>query len=59
MRQSISSCISLALAIIDLKVIPENLLYPVDLPRAQAFGIDKPAEIVMIGKDKYFKFAAL
>ena len=39
-------------------MIPEKLLCPADLVGAQAFGIYKLAEIVMIGKNKYFKFAA-
>ena len=57
MRHSISSCISLAFEIINSKVILEKLFCSADLPETQAFGIHKLAEIFMIDKDKYFKFA--
>ena len=55
MQQSISCYVSLALAISNLKVVLEKLLYLMDMPRAQTFGIYKPVEIVMIAKDKYLK----
>ena len=50
LQQSISSCISLALSIIDSEMVPEKFLSPADLPRTQAFGIHESAEIIMIGK---------
>ena len=59
MQQSISSYISFTLPIINSKVILKKLLCLADLPGAQAFSIHEPVEIVIIGKDKYIKFAAL
>ena len=44
------------MAIINLKVIPGKLFYLADLPETRVFGIYELAELVMIGKDKYFKF---
>ena len=52
MQQSIISCISLALAIIHLKVISGKPLIITDLPGAQAFCIHELLKIVMIGKGK-------
>ena len=48
-REGVCSSIGLALAIVDLKMIPGELLGPLDLTRAQALHIHKPSEIIMIG----------
>ena len=48
-RQSVCSLIGLALSIIDLKMIPGELLGPSDLTRAQTLHIHKPTEVIMIG----------
>ena len=58
LRQSISSCISLALSIIDSIIVLGKFLSLTDLPRTQARSIDESAEIIMIGKHKDFKFTS-
>ena len=58
-RQSISSCISLALSIIDSEMVLGKFLSPADLPRTQAFSIHELAEIVVIGKLKNLISVAL
>ena len=56
-RQSIYSCICLALAIIDLKVITRELLGPTDLSGAQALHIYESTEFIMIRKDENLMLA--
>ena len=48
-RKRIYSFLGLALSIIDLKMIPGELLDPSDLARAQTLRIYKPTEGIMIG----------
>ena len=55
-QQSINSCISLALSIINSKLILGKLLGLLDLPRTYALCIYESAEIIMISKYKNFKF---
>ncbi len=50
--QSISSSISLSLAIVDPEVIPGEFLGPTDLSGTQALGIHESAEIVVVGEDE-------
>ena len=52
-KQGISSSVSLALMIIDLKVVIKELLGPADLSGAQTLYVHEPAEVVMVGKYKY------
>ena len=52
LQQSISSCISLALSIINLEIVPGKFLSSLNLPRIQAFGIHKSMEIIVISKHK-------
>ena len=58
LRQSISSCISFALLVIDLEMVPGEFLCLADLPQTQAFGIHESTKIIVIGKHKNFIFAA-
>ena len=57
-RYGICSSIGLALAILDLKMISEELLGPLDPTKAQTLCIHKPIEVVMVGQNKNFVFAA-
>ena len=57
-RQSICSCIRLALAIIDSKVITRELLGPTDLSRAQALRIYELTEVIVVCEDKDLMLAA-
>ena len=56
-QQNICSCICLALAIINLKLITGKLLSPADLSRAQGLCIHETTKIVVICEDKYLMFA--
>lgn len=47
-RQDISGSISLAMAIIDSEMVPEELFGPSDLPGAQALDIHELAEVVVL-----------
>ena len=58
-RQSISSCVSLVLAIIDSEMVTREFLGPVDLPGTLTLGILRSAEIIMISRHKNFEFAPL
>ena len=49
-RQGISSCVSLALTIVDLEVVPREFLGPLDLSGAQALCFHEPTEVVIVGK---------
>ncbi len=55
--QGINSSINFALTIINLKVVPQQLLSPVDLPRTLAFHVYKTLEVVEICKHKNFMLA--
>ena len=57
MRQYICSSICLILTIINKKIVPEELLGPTDLFRAETLYIHKVAKVVVIGKHKNFVFA--
>lgn len=57
MWQNISSCISLILSVIDLKMILGEFLGLSDWSRTQILGIYKLLKIFVIIKDKIFKFA--
>ena len=57
-RQSISSSISLALAIIDAEIVAGQLLGQADLARAQALRIHEPIQVVMIGQHQDLVLAA-
>ena len=52
LRQSISSCIRLALLIIDSEIILRKFLSLADLSQTQAFNIYKLAGIIVISKHK-------
>ena len=52
--QGISSSVSLALTIVDLKVETREFLSPMDLSGAQTFCVYELSEIVMIGKHEDF-----
>ena len=49
LRQSISSSVSLALMIVDLKVVAREFLGPVDLSGAQTLCFHEPTEVVVVG----------
>ena len=57
-RESICSLVSLALTIIDPKMISGELLAPMDLFGAQAFCIHELTEVIMVDKHQNFIFAA-
>ena len=59
LRQSISNCVSIALAVIHSKMVLREFLGPCDLPRIYALGIHKSVEIIMIGKHKNFYYTTL
>ena len=48
-RESIYSPIGFTLTIINLKIVPRELLGPFDLLNAQTFYIHKPTEVVIVG----------
>lgn len=56
MRQSIECSICLVLAIIDPKMVLRELLGSPNLLKAQALGIHKLAEIVILSKNKNLVF---
>ena len=56
-KQGISCNISLSLAIIDFKMVLKKLLSLADLTRTQILYIHELAEVIMVSKDKDFKFA--
>ena len=56
--QSVSSCICLALVIIDLKMVLREFLGAMDFLGAQTFCIHETTEIIVVCKDKNFMFAA-
>ena len=49
-RQGIGSSVSLALTIIDLKVVGGEFLGPADLSGAQTLHFHKPTEVVVVGE---------
>ena len=49
-KQSVISSISLALTIIDLKIVTREFLSSADLSRAQILCVYKLTEVVVIGK---------
>ena len=57
-RQSICSCICFALAIIDLKIVLEELLDLADLSRAQTLYIRETMEVIVVRKDENLMLAA-
>ena len=57
-RQSICSCICLALAIIDSKVITRELLGPTDLSGAQALRIHESTKVILVREDEDLMLAA-
>ena len=57
-RQSICSCICLALAIIDSKVITRELLGPTDLSGAQALRIYELTKVIVVRKDENLMLTA-
>ena len=57
-RQSICSCIRLALAIIDLKMILRELLGPSDLSATQTLCTHKTTEVIVVYKNKNLMLAA-
>ena len=59
LRQGIGSSISLALTIIDLKVVTREFLSPVDLSRAQTLCVYELSEVVMAAKHEDFTSRAL
>ena len=58
-RQGISSSISFALTIINLKVVTREFLGPADLSGAQTLCVHELSEVVMVGKHKDFMSKAL
>ena len=58
-RQGIGSFISLALTIIDLKVVTREVLSQVDLPKAQTLQVYELAEVVVVGEYEYLIHRAL
>ena len=56
-RQSICSCISFALAVVNLKMVSGKLLGPIDLSGAQAFCIHEATKVVLVYENKYFMLA--
>lgn len=52
LRESINSPISFVLVIINLRMIPQQLLSPLDLSRTQVFDVYKMVEIVIICENK-------
>ena len=58
-RQGIGSSVSLALTIVDLKVITRELLGPADLSGAQTLRVHEPAEVVVVDKHENFISKAL
>ncbi len=59
LRQGISSSISFALSIINLEVVPGQLLNLPDLLRTQVFRLYKMLEFIMVCKHENFMLAAL
>lgn len=51
-RESIYSSISLALLIINIKMIPGELLGPLDLTYAEDLCIYEPIKVVVVGEDE-------
>ena len=58
-RQGIGSSVSLALTIVDLKVVTRELLGLADLSGAQILCVHEPAEVVVVGKHENFMLRAL
>ena len=53
LRQSIGSSVSLALTIVDLKVVVKEFLGPADLSGAQVLCLYKPTEVVVVDEYKH------
>ena len=53
-RQGINSPVSLALTMVDLKVVNREFLSLADLSGAQTFRVHKSSKVVIIGKYKNF-----
>ena len=58
-RQGIGSSFSLALMIIDSKVVTREFLSPADLSGAQSLRVHELSEVVMVGKYEDFMLRAL
>ena len=53
LKQDISSSVSLAVTIVNLKVVARELLGPVDLSRAQVLCLHESTEVVVVGEYKH------
>ena len=58
LKQGIGSSVSLALTIVDLKVVTRELLGPADLSGAQTLCVYQPAKVVVVGEYEHFMLAA-
>ena len=58
LRQGIGSSVSLALTIIDSKVVTRELLGLADLSGAQTLRVYEPAEVVVVGEYKHLMLRA-
>ena len=58
LQQSICSCISFALAVVESKMVLGELLGPTNLSGAQTFCIYEATKVVIICEDKHFILAA-
>lgn len=59
MRQGIRRRITFFLAVVDSEMLSRKFIGQLDLLLSQVLGIHESAEIVVVGKDKNLKFAAL
>ena len=57
-RKGVCSSVCLALTIIDLKMIPRELLGSPNLARAQTLCIHKLTKVIMVGKHQNFVLTA-
>ena len=58
-RQGIGSLVSLALTIIDSKVVTREFPSPANLSGAQTLCVHETSKVVMVGKHEYFMSRAL
>ena len=58
-QQSICNCICFALAVINLKIIPRELLGLADLSGAHTFYIHEETKIVVVYEDKHLMLATI
>lgn len=57
--ENVIGCLQLYLfflMIVNLKVVPKELLSPTDLPRAEVFDIHKLTKVIVVGKNKNLIF---